>query len=193
MGTQRLRGRVSGSRACARGSRTRHALTATFFVVTSFTLLPALAGCSSFSSSSSSAAQAGSVPPPPNAAVAAPSAPPADEAGTSAYPYPKQSLVDVFRDGTDTSPPAQDVPRPPSAYTPSGQPYPANQPAYSAPVAASAAPPAAPPPPGDNAASGYPYPKQSLMDLFKDLTDSSPRVQNAPRPPSTYTPSAQPQ
>ena len=193
MGTQGLRGRVSGSRACARGSQTRHALTAVFFIVTSFTLLPALAGCSSFSSSSSSAAQTAAVPPPPNAAVAAPSAPPADEAGTSAYPYPKQSLVDVFRDGTDTAPPAQNVPRPPSTYTPSDQPYPANQPAYSAPVAASTAPPAPPPRPGDNAASGYPYPKQSLMDLFKDSTDSSPRVQNAPRPPSTYTPSAQPQ
>jgi len=161
--------------------------------MTSFALLPALAGCSSSSTSSSSAAQTAAVPPPPNAAVAAPSAPPADEAGTSAYPYPKQSLVDVFRDGTDTSPPTQDVPRAPSTYTPSGQPYPASQPAYSAPVATSGSPPPAPPPPGDNAASGYPYPKQSLMNLFKDSTDSSPRVQNAPRPPSTYTPSAQPQ
>jgi hypothetical protein len=173
MGTQGSRGHVSGSRAIAHGSYTRLALTATSIIVTSFSVasLTLLTGCSSFSSSPSSA-QTAAVPPPPNTAVAAP----ADEGGTSVYPYPKQSLIDSFRDGPDSSQPAQYVPRPPSAYTASG-----------APVAAGA-----PPPSAVNGASNYPYPQQSLLDSLRDSPDSSPRVQTAPHPPSTYTPSAQP-
>jgi hypothetical protein len=172
MGTQGSRGHVSGSRAIACGSYARLVFTATSIIVTSFSAasLTLLTGCSSFSSSPSSA-QTAAVPPAPKAAVAAPP----DEGGTSVYPYPQQSLIG----GPDSSQPAQYVPRPPSAYTASDQPYPANQ-------QASGAPPAA------NGASNYPYPQQSLVDLLRDSPDSSPRVQTAPHPPSTYTPSAQP-
>jgi hypothetical protein len=178
MGTQGLRARLTDRQSAACVSAARFNPVVTGFVAISLTLLPALAGCSSFSSSSSSA-QTAAAPPPPS-----------DEAGASAYPYPKQSLVELFNGSTDASAAAPNVPRPPSTYTPAGQPYPANQPAYGAPVAA-AAPQPPPPPQADTAASGYPYPSQSLLDVFKDSTDSSPRAQNVPHPPSTYTPSAQ--
>jgi hypothetical protein len=185
MGTQGLRIRVTDCWGASRGSSARLAL-----VVTSFTLLPALAACSSFSSSPSSSAETASVPPPPYSAAPPPAmaaAPASAELGTSGYPYPSQSLVGLFKDSMNSSP-QQDVPRPPSTYTPSGQPYPANQPVYAQPVAASAVPP----PPANDANSYYPYPKQSLTDLFRSSTDSSPAPQpNMPHPPSTYTPSAQ--
>jgi hypothetical protein len=180
MGKQGLRARAKDYGAAAREGGARLNPIVTSFVAISLTLLPALAGCSSFSSPSSPAAQTAAAP-----------SPLPDEAGTSGYPYPKQSLVELFRDSTDAAPAAPNAPRPPTSYTPTGQPYPANQPAYGVPVAA-AAPPPSPPPPADNAAVGYPYPNQSLMDLFKDSTNPSPPVQNAPRAPGTYTPAAQP-
>ncbi|MGB7098613.1 MAG: hypothetical protein WBD95_07580 [Xanthobacteraceae bacterium] len=117
-----------------------------------------MAGCSSFSSPSSSAQT--SVAPPPPQYSAAPAPPVADDAAASAYPYPKQSLVEVFKDTSD-SPPAKNVPRPPSTYTPAGQPYQANPP-YGA---AAGAPPPQPPPAAD--AQAVPgYPQQSLFDVF---------------------------
>ena len=179
MGTQGLHEQVLGPRGAVRLYRARQAV-----IVTSLAVLPALAGCSSFSSSSSPAAQTAAVAPPPNVAMAAPAAQPAPDAGVVISPYPRQSLVELFSEPDDSPPPVQYVPRPPSTYTPAGQPYPTNQPAYGAPVAAA-------PPPVDNTPNLSPYPKQSLVDLFRD-SDSPPPAQNVPRPPSTYTPSGQP-
>lgn len=89
----------------------------------------------------------------------------------SAYPYPKQSLVDLFKGSTSTP----SVPRPPSTYTPSAQPYtpPPGQPGYGAPPSSTAVAPAtptaaAPPPKPDPAMSGSPYPQQSITDLFSN-------------------------
>lgn len=154
MGTQGLHDRVLGPRGAARLSRARQAV-----IVTTLAVLPALAGCSSFSSSSSPAAQTAAVAPPPNVAMAAPAAQPAPDAGVVISPYPRQSLVELFSEPDNSPPPVQYVPRPPSTYTPAGQPYPTNQPAYGAPVAAA-------PPPVDNTPNLSPYPKQSLVDLF---------------------------
>jgi hypothetical protein len=159
---------------------------------------PALAGCSSFSSPASSAS-----PNPPNpyqaAAMPAQSGPPvaapAVDLETSGYPFPKQSLVDLFR-GSTSSPgapamprppstyvasaqpynPGQtaytaspNVPRPPSTYVPSAQPYNPNQPSYgdSANTPVAGAPPPAAPAPAPEAAVG-PYPSESLFDLFSN-------------------------
>jgi len=73
-------------------------------------------------------------------------------------PYPKQSLTELFRDSTQ--PQGQTVPRPPSTYTSSGQPYtPQGQAAGASAVAA--APPANP-----NPSDSLPYPKQSLFEVF---------------------------
>ena len=153
MGTQGLRIRLTDARNVACGSSTVVAL-----IATSLVLATALAGCSSFSSPTSSSAQTSAAPPPQYSA--APTPPVADDAAASAYPYPKQSLVEVFKDTSD-SPPAQNVPRPPSTYTPAGQPYQANPP-YGA---AASAPPPQPTPPAD--AQAVPgYPQQSLTDLF---------------------------
>ena len=128
-------------------------------IATWLVLATALAGCSSFSSPSSSAQTSAAAPPPQYSAAPAPVAT-TDDAAASAYPYPKQSLVEVFRDTSD-SPPAQNVPRPPSTYTPAGQPYQANPP-YDA---AAGAPPPQPSPAAD--AQAVPgYPQQSLTDLF---------------------------
>ena len=52
-------------------------------------------------------------------APAAAAAPAAQSDYSDSLPYPKQSLADVFRGSTET----QTVPRPPSTYTASGQPY----------------------------------------------------------------------
>lgn len=196
MGTQALchRGtdcwRVAAGRSqshLARPPRLRLALT-----MTCLTLVQVLAGCSSFSSPSSSAS---TIPPNPSqtaasppgmagAPIAATSGPAAADPYGSPYPYPKQSLVDVFRDSTDSQAPAQIVPRPPSTYTPSAQPYYTGQPpAYgtvagntappgAAPPQAAALPPGAPPPgappPPANSQQGNvgPYPSQSLFDVF---------------------------
>jgi hypothetical protein len=92
----------------------------------------------------------------------------------SGYPYPRQSLFDGFKGSSDSSNSAQAAaPRPPSTYTPSAQPYsppgqPTNNPPRGAPQAA--APPAAPPPQAsaDQGGSSYPYPKQSLFDIFSN-------------------------
>jgi hypothetical protein len=114
---------------------------------------------------------------PPRYAGAAPAAADAGEyeAAAAAYPYPRQSLIDVFKGSTDSSAAAQQtMPRPPPSYTPSGQPYsppPGQQPAYG--QAAAAPPPAAPPPAptpqqiaDEQAANAYPYPRQNLLDIF---------------------------
>ena len=91
------------------------------------------------------------------AAAAAPAAAPAAQRDYSdSLPYPKQSLTDVFRGSTET----QTVPRPPSSYTPSGQPY---TPGQAANGAAAAAPPA-----GQNPSDSLPYPKQSLFEVFSN-------------------------
>jgi hypothetical protein len=101
----------------------------------------------------------------PAAGATAAAAPPAQPDYTDSLPYPKQSLADLFRGSTDTQ--TQNVPHPPSTYTPSNQPYspPPGQPAYGAPppgATAAAAPPPAAPDPSDS----LPYPKQSLFEIF---------------------------
>ena len=123
----------------------------------------AMAGCSAASN------QAAAVPPPPNGAAVAASQPSGPD--PNLMPYPRQSLFETFRGSTE--PQAAAMPRPPSAYTPSGQPYtpPAGQTADGAP--AGSAPPAgaaaAPPPRADAGTADYlPYPKQSLFDLFSE-------------------------
>jgi hypothetical protein len=82
---------------------------------------------------------------------------------SDSLPYPKQSLADVFRGSTE--PQTQTVPRPPSGYTPSGQPYtPQGQAGGTAPAAgvATAAPPSQSP------TDQLPYPKQSLFEVFSN-------------------------
>ena len=93
-------------------------------------------------------------------AAAPPPPPPAVQQDYSdSLPYPKQSLADVFRGSTETQ--TQTVPRPPSTYTPSGQPYtPQGQAAAGAPAAAAAA--------AQDPADSLPYPKQSLFEVFSN-------------------------
>jgi hypothetical protein len=93
---------------------------------------------------------------------------PATDEQAASMPYPQQALSDLFK---------QDV--------------------------ANAAPPAAPSPAGSKTTTSspetdsLPYPKQSLVSYFQGSgstqSENAPvRNPNAPRPPSTYTPSAQP-
>jgi hypothetical protein len=117
------------------------------------------------SSQQSAAAQ----PPPAYAApaTAAPAAAPAAPTGQQDYsdsmPYPKQSLTDVFRGSTE--PQTQTMPRPPSTYTASGQPYtPQGQAANGAPAGGTAA--AAPA--TQDPSGSLPYPKQSLFEVFSN-------------------------
>jgi len=78
-------------------------------------------------------------------------------------PYPKQSLADLFRGSTE--PQTQTVPRPPSTYTASGQPYtPQGQAANGAPAGGAAA--AAPA--SQDPSNSLPYPKQSLFEVFSN-------------------------
>jgi hypothetical protein len=107
---------------------------------------------------SAAAAPAQPAAAPPAAAPAA--APVAQRDYSDSLPYPKQSLADVFRDSTETQ--TQTVPRPPSSYTPSGQPYTPGQAAGGAPAGA-AAPPAV-----QNSSNSLPYPKQSLFEVFSN-------------------------
>ena len=116
------------------------------------------------------------------APVAAP--PPDDDAAASAYPYPRQSLVDLFKGASGTASPTPNVPRPPSTYTPSAQPYDPSQlsggaPAGSPPPSAQAydpsrmnggTPAAAPASSSANTEEIQvgPYPTQSLVDLFSN-------------------------
>jgi len=86
-------------------------------------------------------------------APAAAAAPAAQSDYSDSLPYPKQSLADVFRGSTET----QTVPRPPSTYTASGQPY---TPPQGQGAVASA------PPANANPTDSLPYPKQSLFDIF---------------------------
>ena len=86
-------------------------------------------------------------------APAAAAAPAAQSDYSDLLPYPKQSLADVFRGSTET----QTVPRPPSTYTASGQPY---TPPQGQGAVASA------PPANANPIDSPPYPKQSLFDIF---------------------------
>jgi hypothetical protein len=110
-----------------------------------------------------SSQQTAAAPPPVQSANAAPvaapaaAAPAAQQDYSDSMPYPKQSLTDLFRDSTQ--PQGQTVPRPPSTYTASGQPYTPQGQAGGA--AAAAAPPANP----DNS-NQLAYPKQSLFEVF---------------------------
>jgi len=110
----------------------------------------------------SSHQQSAAAPPPAQPAYAAPAAappPPAPAAQqdySDSLPYPKQSLADVFRGSTE--PQGQSVPRPPSTYTASGQPY--------TPQGASGGAAAAPA--SQNPADSLPYPKQSLFEVFSN-------------------------
>ena len=95
-------------------------------------------------------------------------------AAADSMPYPKQSLFSLFQDSgkTPAAAPAQDMPHPPSTYTPSGQPYvpPQGQPTYS-----SATAQAGQRPPSTSTPSGQPYP---------------PPGQPAARPPQGSAPQA---
>jgi hypothetical protein len=129
--------------AMMRGRRRNRSLAASLPLVV---ICLAVAGCSA------------AVPPPPNSATAAASQPPGPD--PNLMPYPKQSLVDVFRGSTEPQGAAA-MPHPPSTYMPAGQPY---SPAPGQPGAPAAAPAQA-----SNDPSDYlPYPKQSLFDLFSE-------------------------
>ena len=93
-------------------------------------------------------------PPPAPPPAAQPAA--ANTGASNGYPYPQRTLFE-WPGSTQT----QNVPRPPSSYTPSGQPY---TPPGGAPGAAA---PATQPPPEPESAGGA-YPQQSLSDLFKN-------------------------
>ncbi len=159
MGTHGLCARVGVGRPA--GGRRRRRVIAPFVV--SIGLLPALAGCSSFSSSPSSSDSASSAavgiagPVTGRGAVnidPAPSGPATEDTGPSGL------LANLFRSNSTPSAAPSNMPRPPSTYTASAPPYtPSTQTA------------AVPPPPG-------PY---------------APSTQTAamPSPPSTYaTPSS---
>jgi len=159
-------------RAVARGQAARRKQQARVtLLMTSLSIMPALAACSSWSNPYQTA-----------------SAPDPAAAG-----YPTQSLTDTFR-GSTASAQSANVPHPPSTYTPVNQPYspPPGQPAYGAPRYAAGVTPvaAAVPPDADLAANAYPYPKQSLFDTFRGSTESA--QPSVPHPPSTYTPVNQP-
>lgn len=171
MGTQGFYGLPRRCRAGGRGHRAPlHA------VVISFCLLPVMAGCSSNASWSSGSNQSAAVPrPTPMAAAVSQGA----ERSAGVPGYPQESLVDMFKQDaaataaqpqlapspegtrvtTSSAAPAQaqDMPHPPSTYTPSGQPYvpPQGQPTYS-----SATAQAAQRPPSAYTPSGQPYPPQ---------------------------------
>jgi hypothetical protein len=186
------------------------------FVVLFSAMASALGGCSSsFSSpswSSSSQAAVPVQPPPPQAASAddprasiypqrslvqefAGSTSPTAAADPSYAGYPSQPLITTS--GSAQSP---NMPHPPNSYTASAQPYtPGGQPAYAPPASNqkayaapaqqyAATPPPAPPAQATPHISGYP--DQSLFDLFHGSTE--PQAQTVPRPPGSYTPSAQP-
>jgi len=150
------------------------------YIMSSLLLWPALAACSSFASLSPGPNQSAAVSPPASPAVAAAQpgsmapAPGAHDSAASISPYPKQSLVDLFREDSAPTPTAN-VPHPPNSYTPSGQPYvpPSGQqnygaPAGAAPAAPAAQPAAAAPPPANTG----PYPSQSLFDIFSNKSTS---------------------
>jgi len=176
------RARVS-RRAAGRRERGARAL-----LVVSIGLLPALAGCSSFSSSSPSS------PPSSSPAAAARSGSPPDESGPSGF------LVDLFR--SNSTPPARTAaaPSPPSTYTPSTPttavpPQPSTYASSTSlgiagPVSARSGVNIGPPPSGlpteDTGPSGF------LVDLFRSNSTPSAAPSNMPHPPSTYTASAPP-
>lgn len=90
--------------------------------------------------------------------------------------YPSVSLVDLFKSDSPSAATSPNVPRPPSTYTPVGQPYspPPGQPAASLPPqppATNPAPPSAPAAAPAQSSEAEPtasvYPTQSLMDIFK--------------------------
>ena len=163
MGTKGLRDRATARRSAAY-RRCAGALIIMTFAVS------VLAGCSSASSPSVQASSAVPVPP-------------AND-GTAYYPVPKQSLGDALREmssptssgspsGAAAPAAALGVPRPPSAYTPSGQPYVPNQQAYGAPPGTAPNPATAPPSaPAADAEPPPPtagvYPQQTLGDFFKN-------------------------
>jgi hypothetical protein len=175
-----MRASLSAASEFGRSAVGRNGLVGPALIATAITLV--LASCSA-SSPFSNASQTASLPPPPNypatsagqpayaapaAGTAATAGPPAQQDYTDSLPYPKQSLADLFRGSTESQARTQNVPRPPSTYTPSNQSYsqPSAQSAYgSSPppgVTAAAAPPPANPDPTDS----LPYPKQSLFELF---------------------------
>jgi hypothetical protein len=192
---QRLCSRVRGRRRSA----VRERLQRLTLISVSLTLLPALAGCSSYSMSGSPTPQQTAAAPP---AAAVPPAAPQPAYDPVASVYPQQSLVDLFKGSTEarsaadptvgaypqqplisSATPAQAaaVPHPPSTYTPVDQPY----------TAARYTPVAAGQPVDDTAASAMPYPSQSLTDVFRGSTASSTQTA-VPHPPSTYSATAQP-
>jgi hypothetical protein len=165
MGTRRAL--LVASAIFCRSAADRGGLARSALIAISVTLV--LTGCSA---SSPFSGQANNLSPNDAAAVAAPlnaGARPAQQDYSDSLPYPKQSLVDLFRGSTETQGQTQTVPHPPSTYTPSNQPYspPPGQPTYGGPPQSGATAAAAPPAQQDYSAS-LPYPKQSLVDLFSN-------------------------
>jgi hypothetical protein len=196
MGTDGLCARVRvGTPA---GGRRGRRVIAPFVV--SIGLLPALAGCSSFSSTSSSppdsvgstssspAAAAGPVTARGGVTVGPPPSGPYsyDESGPSGI------LVDVFRH--NSTPPAKTEAMP-SAQTAAMAPPPSvptsySQPAYAGPTSARGGVTVGPPPSGP--ATEDTGPSGLLANLFRSNSTPSTPPSNMPHPPSTYTASAPP-
>jgi hypothetical protein len=171
MGTLGLSGRVGFGRRRADRAWDDSLVRWRLNLIVALAILPIVVGCSSSppwsSSANPPANQTAAVPPPPNyPATGQPvyTPPPAQQDYSDSLPYPKQSLVDLFRGSTQTQ--TQTVPQAPSTYTPSGQPYspPPGQPTNSAPPPVATA--AAPPPAQQDYSDSLPYPKQSLYEIF---------------------------
>ena len=196
MGTHGLCARVRvGTLA---GGRPGRRVIAPFVV--SIGLLPALAGCSSFSSTSSS---------PPESVGSTSSSPPAAAGPVTArggvtvgpppsgpYSYdesgPSGILVDVFRHNstpstqTATMPPAQAAAVAPPPSVPTSY----SQPADAGPASARGGVTVGPPPSGQPADESGP--SGLLVNLFRSNSPPSAPPSNMPHPPSTYTASAPP-
>jgi hypothetical protein len=161
-----MRASLSAASEFGRSAVGRKGLVRPALVATAITLV--LASCSASSPSpnypATSVGQPAYAAPP--AGTAATAGPPAQQDYTDSLPYPKQSLADLFRGSTETQAPTQNVPHPPSTYTPSNQPYspPSAQSAYGASLPGTTA--AAAPPANADPTDSLPYPKQSLFELF---------------------------
>jgi hypothetical protein len=109
----------------------------------------------------------------------------ASSSAADSMPYPKQSLFSLFQDSGKTPAPAQEMPHPPSTYTPSAQPYvpPQGQPTYGSAQAQSAQTPPAQRPPG-----AYTYTPSVIYT--PSVQTNPPQGQSAARPPQASAPQA---
>ena len=190
------------------GGRGRRRVIVPFVV--SIGLLPALAGCSSFSSSPSSSDSASSgslgaaVPVSARGAVninPAPSGPATEDTGPSGL------LVNLFRSNSTPPAPPSNMPHPPSTYTASAPPYtpssqtvamPSPPSAYASSASLGVAGPASARgavninPAASSPATENTGPSGLLVNLFRFNSTPPAPPSNMPHPPSTYTASAPP-